>query len=71
MKELVEAGNSLLIVEHNLDVIASSDYVIDIGPKAGKYGGNIMGMGTPLEIAKLDTKTGNALREYFETIKKG
>lgn len=70
MKELVKAGNSLLIVEHNLDVIASSDYVIDIGPKAGKYGGNIMGTGTPLEIAKLDTKTGNALREYFETIKK-
>ncbi|MDE5631133.1 MAG: ATP-binding cassette domain-containing protein [Bacilli bacterium] len=69
MKELVEAGNSLIIVEHNLDMIASSDYIIDIGPGAGIYGGNIVGQGTPLELTKLETKTGIALKEYFDEYK--
>lgn len=70
MKELVEAGNSLIIVEHNLDVIASSDYVIDIGPGAGIHGGNIVGEGTPLEISQLNTKTGLVLKEYFAEYQK-
>lgn len=70
MKELVENGNSLIIVEHNLDIIASSDYIIDIGPGAGIHGGNIVGQGTPLEISKLTTKTGIALKEYFDEYKK-
>lgn len=65
MKELVKLGHSLLIVEHNLDVIASSDYIIDIGPGAGKYGGCIVGEGTPKEISKLDTLTGKELNKYF------
>lgn len=67
MKELVRIGNSLLIVEHNLDVIASCDYIIDIGPGAGKFGGNVIGEGTPREIAELDTPTGKEIRSYFQT----
>lgn len=68
MKELVNQGSTLLIVEHNLDVIASSDYVIDIGPNAGKYGGEVVGTGTPKEIAKMNTLTGHALKDYFDSI---
>lgn len=68
MKELVEKGNSLIIVEHNLDVIASSDYVIDIGPGGGKRGGNIVGIGTPLELTSLNTPTGNVLKDYYEKL---
>lgn len=66
MKELVMLGNSLLLVEHNLDVIASSDYVIDIGPGAGKLGGYIIGEGTPREIAELNTPTGQELQKYYK-----
>ncbi len=66
MKELVLLGHTLISVEHNLDVISSSDYVIDIGPGAGKNGGMIVGTGTPKEIAKLDTPTGNALKQYYQ-----
>lgn len=66
MKELVRIGNSLLVVEHNLDVIVSCDHIIDIGPGAGRFGGNIVGEGTPMEIAKLETPTGKEIREYFQ-----
>lgn len=66
MKELVKMGNSLLLVEHNLDVIASSDYVIDIGPGAGKLGGYIVGEGAPKEIAELNTPTGKELMRYYK-----
>lgn len=69
MKELVSSGNSLIIVEHNLDIISSSDYIIDIGPGAGVHGGNIVGQGTPLEISKLNSKTGLVLKEYLEEYK--
>lgn len=70
MKELVSFGNSLIIVEHNLDIITSSDYIIDIGPEAGVHGGNIVGQGTPLEISRLDTKTGLGLKDYLEEYNK-
>ena len=66
MQELVKMENSLLLVEHNLDVIASSDYVIDIGPEVGKLGGYIVGEGAPNEIAELDTPTGKELMRYYK-----
>jgi len=66
MKGLVDKGNTLLIIEHNLDVIASSDYVIDVGPGGGKNGGLIVGTGTPIEISNNDTPTGRVLKEYFD-----
>jgi excinuclease ABC subunit A len=49
---LVEKGNSVLIIEHNLDVIRASDWVIDLGPDGGKKGGQIVAEGTPAEIKK-------------------
>jgi excinuclease ABC subunit A len=52
LNQLVEKGNTVLIIEHNLDVIKTVDYVIDIGPEGGKQGGKIMALGTPEEIAK-------------------
>ena len=52
LHELVEKGNTVLIIEHNLDVIKSSDWVIDMGPDGGIRGGEIIAEGTPKEIAK-------------------
>ena len=53
LNRLVDKGNSVVIIEHNLDVIKTADYIIDIGPEGGARGGNIVGCGTPEEIAKL------------------
>jgi excinuclease ABC subunit A len=50
LNELVQRGNTVLVIEHNLDVIKSADYIIDIGPEAGSKGGEIVAMGTPEEI---------------------
>jgi excinuclease ABC subunit A len=52
---LVDKNNTLIIIEHNLDIIANSDYVIDIGPYSGKYGGEIICYGTPEEVANNKT----------------
>jgi excinuclease ABC subunit A len=51
-RQLVKAGGSVLIIEHNLDVIKSSDWVIDLGPEGGKHGGRVIGEGTPEDIAE-------------------
>lgn len=63
LNALVEKGNTLVVIEHNLDVVWSADYVLDLGPESGKGGGEIVGVGTPEQIAKLDTLTGKALAE--------
>ncbi len=63
--KLADKGHSLIIIEHNLSVIAGSDYVIDLGPEGGEGGGKIIGIGTPEEIIKLNTHTGIALKEYM------
>jgi excinuclease ABC subunit A len=52
IEKLVAKGNTVLIIEHNLDVIKLADYIIDIGPEGGKYGGKIVASGTPEEICK-------------------
>jgi excinuclease ABC subunit A len=63
---LVEGGNSVLIIEHNLDVIKSADYIIDLGPGGGDEGGNIVACGTPEEIVKVPSSyTGQYLKEYL------
>ncbi|MCW8981455.1 MAG: hypothetical protein OQJ83_08705, partial [Altibacter sp.] len=49
---LVDKGNTVVIIEHNLDVIKTVDYIIDIGPEGGKKGGEIMALGTPEELIK-------------------
>src|SRR5690554_4584144 len=73
---LKEIGNSVLVVEHDQEMIESSDYVIDIGPAAGKYGGQIVSFGTPEEIKKENTLTADYLNgtkriEIPETRRKG
>ena len=51
LNELVERGNTVLVIEHNMDVIKSADYIIDMGPEGGKNGGQVVAQGTPEEIA--------------------
>jgi excinuclease ABC subunit A len=61
-RRLMEAGHSLLVIEHNLDVIRAADWVIDLGPEGGEGGGHLVGAGTPAELARLtDSHTGRAL----------
>ena len=50
---LVEAGNTVLVIEHNLDVIKVADYIIDVGPEGGSKGGQIVAAGTPEEVARV------------------
>lgn len=57
LEQLRDIGNSIIVVEHDKDMIARADYVIDIGPKAGKYGGEIISTGTPAEMLRLHTLT--------------
>jgi excinuclease ABC subunit A len=65
-QRLVDAGHSVLIIEHNLDVIKSADWIIDLGPDAGDQGGQIVACGTPEQIAKsAGSHTGLALREVL------
>jgi len=63
---LVESGNTVVVIEHNMDVIKSSDYIIDLGPEGGGRGGEIIAEGSPEEVA-LNRKsyTGRYLREYL------
>jgi excinuclease ABC subunit A len=53
INKLVDKGNSVLIIEHNLDVVKLADYIIDVGPEGGKNGGEILAKGTPEEIIKI------------------
>ncbi|MNE95960.1 UvrABC system protein A [compost metagenome] len=52
IEKLVDKGNTVLIIEHNMDVIKLADYIIDIGPEGGKGGGQLIAKGTPEEVAK-------------------
>ena len=52
INKLVDKGNTILIIEHNMDVIKLADYIIDIGPEGGKGGGQLIAKGTPEEVAK-------------------
>ncbi len=63
LQQLVDKGNTVLVIEHNLDLIRCADYILDLGPEAGVYGGKLIGTGTPEEIAKLNTPTGKALKQ--------
>jgi excinuclease ABC subunit A len=65
-RALIDAGGSLLVIEHNLDVIKTADYVIDLGAEGGDAGGFVVGAGTPEEIMNLpESYTGRFLREYL------
>ena len=69
LRKLLEAGHSLIIIEHNLDVVRASDWLIDLGPEGGYAGGLIVAQGTPEEVRQHATShTGKALREYAESM---
>ncbi len=68
LQQLVELGQSVLVIEHNLDVIKTADWVIDLGPEGGAGGGQILATGTPEEIARCEAShTGRWLRKVLET----
>ena len=67
-RKLVEAGHTLLVIEHNLDVIKTADYVIDLGPEGGAAGGEVVATGTPEQIVQVEAShTGRALRDVLAT----
>lgn len=67
LHKLVEMGNTVLVIEHNLDVIKTADYIIDIGPEGGDKGGNVVVAGTPKEvIACKESYTGHYLKRHIE-----
>jgi excinuclease ABC subunit A len=66
LDSLVEKGNTVVVIEHNLDVIKSADYLIDLGPEGGNAGGEIIAKGTPEEVAKVETSyTGQFLQRML------
>jgi excinuclease ABC subunit A len=62
----VDAGNTVVVIEHNLDVMADSDWLIDLGPEGGDGGGRVVAMGPPETVAKVQTHTGKVLIEFLQ-----
>jgi len=67
LNQLVEGGNTVVVIEHNLDVIKTADYIIDLGPEGGDKGGTIVATGTPEEVSKKKKSyTGQFLKRVLE-----
>ncbi len=67
LQRLVDTGNSIIVIEHNLDLIKTADYIIDLGPEGGDNGGQVIGVGTPEQIVKNEKSyTGKFLKKYLE-----
>jgi len=67
LQRLVDTGNSIIVIEHNLDLIKTADYIIDLGPEGGENGGKIVGIGKPEQIIKNEQSyTGKFLKKYLE-----
>jgi len=67
LQRLVDEGNTVVVIEHNLDVIAQSDWIIDVGPGGGPEGGRIVAQGTPSDIiGNVESETGKFLAEVVE-----
>ena len=72
LHRLTDLGNSVIIIEHNLDVIRNADWVVDLGPEGGEEGGRIVAQGTPEQVARVKKSyTGQALASYFNGAKPG
>jgi excinuclease ABC subunit A len=66
LQRLVDSGNTVLVIEHNLDVIKQADWVIDLGPEGGEGGGEVVAVGTPEDIAETEESfTGRFLRDVL------
>ena len=66
LQRLVDGGDTVIVIEHNLDVIKTADYIIDLGPEGGNLGGNVVAIGTPEEIAKVENSyTGQFLKKIL------
>ena len=71
LQRLVESGNTVLVIEHNLDVIKTADYIIDLGPEGGDKGGTVVVTGTPEKVVKCENSyTGRYLKPILERDKK-
>ena len=71
LHRLTEGGNSVVVIEHNLDVIKTADYLIDMGPEGGDGGGTVVAEGTPEEVTKIpESYTGKYVKKYLEESKK-
>ena len=67
LQRLVDTGNTILVIEHNLDLIKTADHIIDLGPEGGDKGGEVIAIGTPEQIIKNDKSyTGKFLKKYIE-----
>jgi excinuclease ABC subunit A len=67
LMRLVEQGNTVVVIEHNLDVIKSADWLIDLGPEGGEGGGKVVAQGTPEQVAKAKASaTGHFLAEILK-----
>ena len=67
LQRLADTGNTIVVIEHNLDVIKSSDYIIDLGPEGGDGGGTVIATGTPKEVSQNENShTGRYLKKYFK-----
>ena len=70
LKQLVEKGNTVLVIEHNLDVLKTADWVIDLGPDGGGKGGEVVAKGTPRVVSKVKRSyTGQFLSKYYKNVK--
>jgi excinuclease ABC subunit A len=66
LHRLTDLGNSIIIIEHNLDVVRNADWIIDLGPEGGEEGGRVVAQGTPEQVARVKKSyTGQALTGYF------
>ena len=67
LRRLSDGGNTVVVIEHNLDVIKTADYIIDMGPEGGDGGGTVIAQGTPEEICEVkQSYTGRFLKSYLE-----
>ena len=66
LKRLVDAGNTVIVVEHNLDLMAQADWIVDMGPEGGANGGRVVAAGTPETLTSTNTHTGRALKAHMD-----
>ena len=69
LRRLSDGGNTVIVIEHNLDVIKTADYIIDMGPEGGDGGGTVVATGTPEEICAVEASyTGRYLQKYLKNL---